>query len=125
MNRKQYQKDKNRFDYLNKKLYRAAQSILSEMPIEERQYWIDKAKSMDEFYSAKSFGKEFKYKPHVVYAEESKWVIHRNWAYIPSWCTYKKNHPSEELTRKQMVKIIKGNLKCQRESSTVNRCMKG
>ena len=37
MNRKQYQKDKNRFDYLNKKLYRAAQGELSKM---SQQLWL-------------------------------------------------------------------------------------
>lgn len=123
MNRKQYQKDKNRFDYLNKKLYRIAQSELSKMPIEERQYWIDKAKSMNDFYSANPhINKHFKgkYKPHIVMAEENKWIIHQNWAYMPSWCTYRKEHPSEEQAKKQMIKIIKEAFKCQRESNTTN-----
>lgn len=127
MNRKQYQKEKNRFDYLNKLLYRAAQSKLSKMPKEERQYWIDKAKKMDEFYSTHPhINNHFrgKYKPHIVMAEEGKWegkwIIHRNWAYIPSWCTYRKEHPREEQAKKQMLEIIKEAFKCQRESNTTN-----
>lgn len=123
MNRKQYQKKKNRFDYLNKLLYRAAQSKLSKMPKEERQYWIDKAKKMDAFYSAHPhINNHFrgKYKPHIVMAEEGKWIIHQNWAYMPSWCTYRKEHPSEEQAEKQMLKIIKEAFKCQRESNTTN-----
>lgn len=123
MNRKQHQKYKNRFDYINKKLYRTTQSELSKMPREERQYWIDKAKSMNDFYSAHPhINNHFrgKYKPHIVMAEENKWIIHRSWAYIPSWCTYRKEHPNEELAKKQMIKIIKEAFKCQRESSTTN-----
>lgn len=123
MTRKQYQKKKNKFDILNKKLYRAAQSELSKMPKEERQYWIDKAKKMDAFYSAHPHINEHfrgKYKPHIVMAEEGKWIIHQNWAYMPSWCTYRKEHPSEEQAKKQMIKIIQEAFKCQRESNTTN-----
>lgn len=123
MNRKQYQKEKNKFDYLNKLLYRAAQSKLAKMPKEERQYWIDKARKMDAFYSAHPhINNHFrgKYKPHIVMAEEGKWIIHQNWAYMPSWCTYRKEHPSEEQAKKQMLKIIKEAFKCQSESSTTN-----
>ena len=123
MNRKQYQKYKNRFDYINKKLYRTAQSELSKMPREERQYWIDKAKKMDEFYSTHPhINNHFrgKYEPRTVMAEEGKWIIHRNWAYMTSWCTYRKEHLNEEQAKKQMIEIIKEAFKCQRESSTTN-----
>ena len=123
VNRKQYQKGKNKFDIFNKKLYRLCQSKLSKMSKEERQYWINKAKKMDKFYSANPhINNQFrgKYKPHIVMAEENKWIIHQNWAYIPSWCTYRKEHLSEEQVRNEMLKILKEAFKCQRESNTTN-----
>lgn len=113
MNRRQYQKKKNRFDYLNKKLYRLCQGKLAKMPIdsEDRKYWIEKAKEMNDFYVKHQFNSERpfagKYKPHIVMAEESKWIIHQNWAYMPSWCTYKKNHPTEAAFEKAITAIAK------------------
>ena len=66
------------------------------------------AKKMDAFYSTHPHINEpfrGKYKPHIVMAEDSKWIVHQNWAYMPSWCTYRKEHPSEEQARKQMIEI--------------------
>ena len=53
-------------------------------------------------------------------AEEGKWIIHQNWAYMPPWCTYRKEHLNEGQAKKQMIEIIKEAFKCQRESNTTN-----
>lgn len=109
MNRKQYQKNKNKYDIANKKLYKVCQSKFSKMSREDQQYWVDKANRMKNGYQAPS-NKAFKnkYRPYIVMAENSKWAIHRNWVYIPSWCSYRKDHPTKEVAMKELLKIMRG-----------------
>lgn len=109
MNRRAYQKRKNKFEIFNKKVKRFAEAKWYKLEPKEKEHF------KEIFYCHN------KKEAFERYRENLKWSVHLNYATMDSWNGYKKKHMPLKKCRKEFLKMLDKSRKEEAKTKKLER----